>query len=602
MRAGGGNFRSPKLAAMSTTGRAAYGPLAERYARCFSESYPVVVFDQAGAAEALLDCAARKFRNETFFVRAIVPREYTIRTDAVAPSILASFKSLEERRTALDQAFDGTLQTNNQLLRDIGVYPPAALRLMQGAIRLSDGLVASSESERRRVQEILGTDPPAFIEPLADQGVPTGKERVNSVKRDAIVIWAPNLSGDASLVFALALAELRYPLLLVTAAPPQDASLGYWFPPEQAHEALSRAKLVVDTSSHGCDAALPLASWNVPIIADIESGAHETLERVRTYDRRRMASIFEAAVSELGSLPACARPTSSQRQSQPQTDPLVLDGPLVSIIIQTYDRPEMLRDALESIARQTYRNIETVVVVDGGPHLDAKAFQFDNVRFINMPENDSLASSNTAFAATRGEYICILNDDDVYFPNHVAHLVSALERSGAAVAHADVLTAFLRTHDNQWLLYGLESNMNRATDRSSLMVSNQIGLSSCMFRRSCISDNVLVDGDVPLYRDYALWVRLVNGYDFLHVERITSCYTIRNRGAQQQSTLGYDKALRSYQVIYEKYPVPNRPMLQRRREQTLQSVVQGGVGLGTEPAGTVRPTPWPLWNAAAVKN
>jgi glycosyltransferase involved in cell wall biosynthesis len=282
---------------------------------------------------------------------------------------------------------------------------------------------------------------------------------------------------------------------------------------------------------------------------------------------------------------------------------LLREGPLVSVIIPTYNRPTLLDYALESVQRQTYRNIETIVVIDGGPTLEMLASKYPNVRFLHMAVNDSVTSCNTAFTQSNGEYIAFLNDDDLFLPDHVAELVTALERSGEAVAHGDVLTAFLRGNDEEWLLYGFESNMSRVVELTSILVSNQIGMTSCMFRHDCIQDGTPFEEAVPLYRDYALWLRLASEFTFVHVERITSCYTIRNSGTQQQSTLWYDKALRSYEVLYRQYPIQGRPLIDRRRREVLQSVTSGHMGIATaRPAGDVHEVVWPLWKPGLGKN
>lgn len=577
---------------MPANGRSAFGPLAEPFARSFKPTDPLVVFDHMGAAEALRECATRRFRNETFFVRAILQREHALRADAVAANILASFSSRDDRMVALDQAFSGSLKVNNRLLSDIPAYSPEALRLMQAALRLADALVVSSESERRRISELLLTDPRCVLMPRRDPSVPQATPPAS--ERDAVVIWAPHLSGEAGSAFALALAELRLPLLLVSATAPPENAVAQWIPIERADASLGRAKLILDANAYGCDSAIALASWGAPLVADAESGAQEMLEGIRVFSRERLGSIFEAAVAALGA--NVPRERARHDTAFAVSEPLLNDGPLVSIVIPTLDRPAMLRDALTSIRAQTYRNVETIVVVDGGPRLDAMAVDFPEVCFIHMPENNPLHSSNTAFSRSSGEYVTFLNDDDVYFPHHVASLVTALERSGESVAHGDVLTAFLRGGGDRWQLYGFESNMSRATSVSGFLVGNMIGMTSCLFRRKCITDGIAFEEAVPLYRDYALWLRLAVEYDFVHVERLTSCYTIRNDGAAQQSNVFYDKALRSYEVLYDLYPVPDRPSLLRERARVLQSVTEERMRLKAQPAGEVQPVNWPLWN------
>ena len=580
---------------MPTSGRAVYGPLAERFSGCFAPDEPVVILDHIGAAEGLRDCVARRFNGERFLVRAVLQRVQAARADLVAPSILRSFSGLDDRRIVLEQAWSGTLQANGRVLSALPVYDAPALRLMQAALRLADALVVSSEAERRRVQDILGWDPPCLKSARKIAAVPAPQERSNP---ESVLIWAPHLSGDVAYQFVLALSELHIPLQLVSHDRPADCALATWIPAGQHAAALASAALVVDTDAFSCDTALVLAEWGVPLVCDVESGAQEHLDEIRVFDRSRTASLFEAAISAIGRPPARIR-NSPQPVLQYNGSDLLQDGPLVSVLIPTFDRPTLLRYALQSCRAQTYRNVETVVVVDGGPRLDALAREFPQTRFIHMPENNPLLSTNTGFAETRGKYVTMLNDDDLFFPHHVAALVTALERSNGAVAHADVLTAYLRGSDEAWFLYGFESNMSDAADTSSLLVNNKVGATSVMLRKDCFPDGAPFDGSIPLYRDYELWLRLSLKYDLIHVEKITSCYTTRNQGAGQQSVVGLDQAAAAYKAIYARHAVQNRPNIEQRRNQTVQMAERGIAGPVTRPAGEVAPVLWPPFASTA---
>lgn len=576
------------------TGLAAYGPLANEFANCFTPSDPVVVFDHLGIADALRDCAERKFKNERFFVRAIIQRENAARADFVIPSIVASFQSVDERRAALEQAFLGSLHANGQPLQNVAVYNPAAIRLMQAAIRMSDGLAVTSEAERRRVHDLLKADPPAVKFTARSRTVPTVNYEHKRSFKDAVVIWAPHLAGNVALSFVIALSDLHLPLLLVSKTKPADTEAADWIMPESAGTALTRAKLIVDTTGVCADSAVSLSSYGVPLVLDVESGAQELLENARVYDRGRMGSIFEAVVSALGGAPTHPRIHAVKPKIEMRESGLMTDGPLATIVIPTLDRPILLRYALDSCQRQIYKNIETIVVVDGGPRLDDLAMEFPDVRFLHMAENNPVVSTNTAYAAATGKYVTLLSDDDLFFPDHVAALVTALERSGAAVAHSDVLTAFLRGDDSKWQLYGFESNMSEAADLTSFLITNKIGATAVMVRKSDLGDEPF-DASIPLYRDYELWLRLLSKHDFVHVERITSCYTTRNQGSGQQSTMWLNQAADAYRTIYERYPVAGRPTIEQRRTHMVHVASQGSAGPGMQPAGEIHPVQWPLF-------
>lgn len=577
---------------MPSLGLAAYGPVAERFASSFSADDPVIVFDQSGAAEALRDCVWRSFRGDRFFVRPLLQRVEAARADAVAAGVMHAFAGSDERRVAIAQAFDGTLQANGRALREMPAYSAGALRLMQSALRLSCGAAVSSHAERRRLFDLLETDAPAVFRNLRDNSVPPpaegGRERP-----DSVLIWAPELTGDAALSFAVVLADVHLQIVIVSATPPVTAAPGVrWIPFEERAQALKRARIIVVTNAFVADTAVALSAWKTPLVVDAESGAQEILEDARVFTRGRSSSIFDAVVSALGSPPARMRALPSTARWLEPDESLLSDGPLVSIIMPTFDRPALLQHALESCARQSYRNVETIVAAGGGARFDVLAAMYPAVRWVHLEENVPAASMNAAFAAAAGEYVTVLNDDDLFFPHHVATLVSALERSGGAAAHADVLTAYLRGDDEQLSLYGFESNMSRSADASSLLVANRIGATSAMIRRSCLPDQLL-DMSIPYYRDYALWVGLAVQHDLIHVERITSCYTIRNRGAAQQSTTGHGKAVEAYEAIYARYPAPERPAIQQQRAQMLASVRAGGTALVAEPAMQIDPVQWP---------
>lgn len=576
---------------MSANARAAYGNLAERAAAAIAPDDPVIVFDDTGAAEALRDAVWRKFRNERFFVRPVIGREFAKRADAVAADIMRSFPDLDHYRVAAAQAFDGTVRANGRTLRERPAYNAGALRLMQAVVNLSDGIATTSHAELRRTQEILAVAPRATFFDLRDPLVPAPIEGDLAFWRDAVVIWAPGLTEGSALYFVSALADLHAPILLVSDAQAETQYSAQRVAPGNSRDALKRAKLILIAAPYGAETALALAAWSAPLVVDMESGAQERLPRARTFDRRRFGSIFDAVVSALADSPSHVVNTESEMTADCTPDEV--EGPLVSIVMPTFDRPQLLRYALESCRRQSYRNIETIVAVGGGSRFNDVAEAYPDVRFIYLDENIPAASINAAFAQARGEYVTVLNDDDLFFPHHVSSLVSALERSGGAAAHGDVLTAYLRGDEAALLsLYGFESNMSRSVDSSSMLVANRIGATSAMVRRSCLPQD-LYDMSIPCYRDYALWLSLAVKHDFIHVDRITSCYTIRNSGAAQQSTALLDKAVAAYQAIYERHCASERPFIAQQRAQMLQSVSVGATSLIPEPAMHISPVNWP---------
>ena len=143
------------------------------------------------------------------------------------------------------------------------------------------------------------------------------------------------------------------------------------------------------------------------------------------------------------------------------------ETPLVSIIVPTHDRPRLLRQAVDSLARQDYPNVE-IVVVDDGSALEASSEALDRLDAVTKgrpltvirQENRYLGAARNAGAhASTGEYFGFLDDDDLAAPEYVSSLVTA-----ALSAEADAVTCTFETID------GLHDDMPRPQDSTGVWV------------------------------------------------------------------------------------------------------------------------------------
>jgi len=134
----------------------------------------------------------------------------------------------------------------------------------------------------------------------------------------------------------------------------------------------------------------------------------------------------------------------------------------VSVVVSHFDRQSLLMEALESIAAQTYRDFEVIVVNDHGADSGAQVEAFAArasagvspfaVRYEYRPTNVGVAGTrNHGIALAGGELIAYLDDDDLWRPDHLAGLVRALDEHGdcrLAYGDAEIWRMACRPGDN----------------------------------------------------------------------------------------------------------------------------------------------------------
>lgn len=113
-----------------------------------------------------------------------------------------------------------------------------------------------------------------------------------------------------------------------------------------------------------------------------------------------------------------------------------MDQPLVSVVIPTYKRSEMLHRAVDSVLNQTYPNIQVIVVDDNNPDTEWRAattekmriYEHDaRVKYVCHEHNrNGSAARNTGIRSADGEIIAFLDDDDWFHPEKVSLQVEYL--------------------------------------------------------------------------------------------------------------------------------------------------------------------------------
>lgn len=108
----------------------------------------------------------------------------------------------------------------------------------------------------------------------------------------------------------------------------------------------------------------------------------------------------------------------------------MIDNPLVSVVIPTYNRASYLGDAIDSVLQQTYANYEVIVVDDGSTDGTDNLIQTygQRVRYIREKNQGVSVARNEGVRISGGDYIAFLDSDDIWMPDKLGRQISLLNR------------------------------------------------------------------------------------------------------------------------------------------------------------------------------
>ena len=203
------------------------------------------------------------------------------------------------------------------------------------------------------------------------------------------------------------------------------------------------------------------------------------------------------------------------------------DTPLVSIVIPTYNRSELLRMSVESALAQTYPNVE-IIVVDDGSTDDTAALvsQYtDQVTYLKQDNQGVAAARNAGFRASAGEYATFLDDDDLIMPTKIEHQVQVLaSRPEVGLVHCRYYYA-----DKDGNLLDKVGLLPEGEVLEELLCGNFVWMGAPLIRRQCLDRAGYFDQEIPsVIADWDLWLRIaLAGTPFACVQEPLGAYRVQ---------------------------------------------------------------------------
>lgn len=223
-------------------------------------------------------------------------------------------------------------------------------------------------------------------------------------------------------------------------------------------------------------------------------------------------------------------------------------GKKVSIVLPVYNGEENISEAIDSVLRQTYQNLELIIVNDCSTDgtlriIEDYALKDARIRVVSNKVNLKLPQSlNVGFSYAEGEYYTWTSDDNLYKYDAIAKMVEALDNNPSiAMVYADYYC--IDTNGNQVGVVNL-------TEPQELLSGNMIG--ACFLYTRDIAKKV-GDYDVNLFlaEDYDYWVRILEAGTILHIKE--ALYYYRKHAGSLTETKKEQIGIQTYRMLEKNF-------------------------------------------------
>lgn len=228
---------------------------------------------------------------------------------------------------------------------------------------------------------------------------------------------------------------------------------------------------------------------------------------------------------------------------------------LVSAIITTHNRFNLLNRAVNSVLSQTYPDIELIVVDDGSTDETQSWCESQNFKYIRIPVGKSRGGNyarNLGLYSAKGVFVAYLDDDDSWMPTKIEKQVNALLKSGNELVHCYRNLEIIDSNGNSNIeLCPLTSNYSGNLNKRILYQITCL-TSSIMVKRDALLSVGGFDENLKCWQEYELTIRLAQRKPFDLVPEFLLSYRIDHCDANRL-TNKYDGWKKSVHYIYDKH-------------------------------------------------
>lgn len=216
-----------------------------------------------------------------------------------------------------------------------------------------------------------------------------------------------------------------------------------------------------------------------------------------------------------------------------------MKGPLVSIITPSFNQGQFIEETLKSVASQTYKNYEHIII-DGGSTDETikilkkyKAKYPDKIKWISEKDNGQSDAINKGFKMAKGEILTWLNSDDYYFPYTLEKVVNFFKDNKSCFwLSGDYIVVNEEGKEIHSLVRLYKKFLRTLLFKSTIYVANFINQPSTFFKKEVFEKVGRLNIKLHYEMDYEYWLRMIKaGYKNYYLNSPLSYFRV-HRGSK----------------------------------------------------------------------
>ena len=232
-----------------------------------------------------------------------------------------------------------------------------------------------------------------------------------------------------------------------------------------------------------------------------------------------------------------------------------MEQELVTAIITTHNRLDLLKRAIDSVFAQTYSNIELIVVDDASTDSTSEYCTQQPLHYIFIPKEESKGGNyarNQGIRAAKGKYVAFLDDDDYKKKTKIEKQVALIESKDCELVHCGRRLEIIkgdRVTYRDLLPNPLE---NGDMHKKILLTICTTTTTNILAKRKALFDVGLFDENLRFWQEYELTIRLAQRKPFYFVNEALSVYRI-DASDKHRLTNKYEEWKDAVKYIHKKH-------------------------------------------------